>query len=344
MGDLTAASLQKVVEEILSGIANRRNKYNLSISEKQLIKLCNQFTNECEKESILLKLNGTFTIVGDIHGNIESLIRIFNQFDYPPHTSYLFLGDYVDRGENSLEVIVLLFTLKLLYPNNIYLLRGNHECESMTSINGFKKECLKKSSLNVYQAIIKSFDFLSIAANLNNKIFCVHGGISPLLKTLNDLNTFKKPICEPFNDLINDLLWSDPNDEIDEFAESYRTIGKLYGFKATSDFLDNVGLILLVRSHEMCDYGYDYPFAEKGKALTIFSSVDYCGNENSGSVAISDDRGLQIVELEPLSDEEKQKMRILFPAFIISTTSAKMPIESLSDEFTDVTEIPALVG
>ncbi|KAK8863923.1 hypothetical protein M9Y10_011616 [Tritrichomonas musculus] len=352
MAIITTSNIHNTLEEIITACTKRESKIKISLTENQIISLCSRVSKALVKEPQIIPLRGKFIIVGDLHGNIDSLLRIFNHFNYPPQSSYIFLGDYIDRGKFSSELIIFLYSLKILYPMNIFLLRGNHECDSMASVNGFKTECVKKFSKSVYEAIIKSFDYLSIAIELNFRIFCVHGGISPLFKTIDEVNNdknLKKPLKEPFPDMINDLLWSDPSNSISRYSESPRTIGKLYGFDAAKEFLEEKcdHLILLVRSHEMMPYGYDYPFDDKGEVLTIFSSIDYCGNANSGSVAVVDENSLQIEELEHLSQEKKKNIRYIYPEFILSSSNTlkikqinthnltkDIQMESLSDEFT----------
>ena len=343
MNDLSPKLLKNAISTILSsytGVQKSLNKCKLD--DDFVIHLVNRVSSICLRESSLLFLKGTFLIVGDIHGSFESLVRIFNKFDYPPKTSYIFLGDYVDRGKNSCEVLILLYILKVLFPNNIYLIRGNHETESMTANNGFKKECLSKYTESVYKSFIKSFNFLSIAAVLNKKVFCVHGGISPHIKSLHDLISIKKPINEPFNEMLSDIFWSDPCDSIENYGESYRTIGKLFGYKAATEFLDKLGLMLIIRSHEMCEYGYEYPFDDRGKVLTVFSSIGYCGNENSGAVVTMNGSCIKIDELLSFTKEQKSKFIPIIPPFALTSASSQISLESLTDNIADVT-IPPLV-
>lgn len=350
---MSTSLIHTTITEIISSLIKGDSNIKISLTENQVVSICSKASSLFKREPQIIPLKGDFIIVGDLHGSINSLLRIFNHFNYPPETSYIFLGDYIDRGKYSFEVIIFLYSLKILYPMNIFMLRGNHECDSMASTNGFKKECLKKYSKTVYSAMIKSFDFLSIAIVLNFKIFCVHGGISQLFTTVDDVNhdnSLKKPLKEPFPEIINDLLWSDPSKSIDNFSESPRSIGKLYGFDATKEFLEKKcnNLALLVRSHEMIPYGFDYPFDDKGKALTIFSSIDYCGNENSGSVAVVHENSLQIEEFEHFSQEKKKNIKYLYPSFVLESfgvddkmnrksqqLSEKISIESLYDDCSD---------
>jgi predicted phosphodiesterase len=175
------------------------------------------FKDDCS----LLELAGNFTVVGDIHGNIDDLLRVFERRGYPPETNYLFLGDYVDRGQNSVEVLIMLYSLKVLFPSNIYLIRGNHECESVTAVYGFKREVCRRFSVQVYQKFVKSFSHLPYAAVVNNKYFCVHGGISPDLASVDEIADIEKPQISAASSLANDMVWSDPLD-VNGFVKSDR--------------------------------------------------------------------------------------------------------------------------
>lgn len=243
-------------------------------------------------------------VIGDIHGNLESLIAIFRQFGSPETAKYLFLGDYVDRGRNSSEVMIILYAYKILYPNNIFLMRGNHEFVNMTDHYGFKEECYKRIKIVIngkiksagpffYSQIVKTFEYLSILAIINGETLCVHGGISALIKNRDELMKIKK-VGSDFtmeSSAQAELLWNDPNNDISSYEASPRGIGCTFGEYALETFLKNMQLKRVIRAHQNEFNGFNWPFGEDGGILTVFSSVDYCGTFNEGAVAVVSGNG-----------------------------------------------------
>lgn len=110
-----------------------------------------------------------------------------------PKTNYIFMGDFVDRGFHSVETFLLLLALKVRYQDRITLIRGNHESRQITQVYGFYDECLRKyGSVNVWRYCTEIFDFLPLAAIIDDKIFCVHGGLSPSFDTLDEIKTIDR--------------------------------------------------------------------------------------------------------------------------------------------------------
>jgi diadenosine tetraphosphatase ApaH/serine/threonine PP2A family protein phosphatase len=296
-----------------------------------------------KQDPSLLELAGDFTVVGDVHGNIDDLLRIFERGGYPPQVNYIFLGDYVDRGQNSVEVLIMLYSLKILFPSNIYLIRGNHECESVTAVYGFKREVSGRFSVQVYHKFVKSFAHLPYSAVLNNKYFCVHGGLSPELSLVEEIADIEKPQISAASSLANDMVWSDPLD-VNGFVKSDRGTGWFFGEVALETFLAENGLDMLIRSHESCADGWELPLK---KCLTIFSTSDYCGTGNTGAVAvISEGKTDYALEFfKPLNAADKAKRRVIVPDWIFTElgdikNSMKDPCEFLSEDplLIDMTE------
>lgn len=260
---------------------------------------------------IKLTLEGNFVVVGDIHGDLGCLVRIFQKFGFPPERNYLFLGDYVDRGKNSLEVIIMLYALKLLFPNNVVLIRGNHESAQTSKNYGFRDDCLTYLNHSVYHTFLESFSNMPLCAVINSSIFCVHGGISQYFNKLEEIDKLKRPLTKYNDDLFIDLLWSDPSNDISEFEESDRGLGHFFGEQAFNQFLKENGLKMMIRGHECHEKGYMYNFSEKN-CLTVFSASNYCDMGNRSSVAVIDKEGIRIESFEC----EIQKETLIFPIWI----------------------------
>jgi diadenosine tetraphosphatase ApaH/serine/threonine PP2A family protein phosphatase len=285
------------------------------------------------EEPPLLKLSGTFITVGDIHGNVDDLLRIFSRQGYPPAANYVFLGDYIDRGDYSIEVMLILYSLKVLFPQNIYLLRGNHESSQISAYYGFKSDCLKFLSGSTYRKFLKSFRHLPYAAVLNDSTFCVHGGLSPHLTKLNQIADLPKPSESSDSLLGNDLVWSDPLDSADDFAPSDRGVGFLFNDSVLNRFLDTNGLETMIRSHEMCENGSRAPLA---RCVTIFSNTDYCGLENDAATAIVAQNTDQVIQTyKRLSAADKAKRIVMIPESILRELPVLEPMEMSSPERTD---------
>lgn len=326
---MNTSDLDEIVFQVLLSRMNGKNRrFMQPITDKMVLNLLEKTKEVFHSEPVLLRLDANISIVGDLHGNIDDLIRIFERIRYPPAMKYLFLGDYVDRGKYGTEILLLLFALKCKYPEHIYMLRGNHESMSLTRCYGFYSELASKYSDDVYDSIIDTFYELPLAAIIGEKIICVHGGISPDWRTLEELEAMEKP--EEFSGpgVFTDLVWSDPDDEIEGFCPSTRGCGYMYGSDALLSFLDNNDLDLLVRSHEMCDEGIAWPYAEDENAvdrcLTIFSNSNYCGRENTGAILhVSSDLLVSVEVFNMLTLEEEQKRKILLPYWLSDLTASK---------------------
>jgi diadenosine tetraphosphatase ApaH/serine/threonine PP2A family protein phosphatase len=307
---------------ILSGAEHLLRDDHLP-SLHQVESLCAKVTSELQCDPIVLRLDGDYCVVGDIHGNFDDLLRIFESMGYPPDTSYVFLGDYVDRGRYSIEVLLLLYGLKVLFPGSLYLLRGNHETGSMTSFYGFETECRRRLNRDVYSIFLNTFQYLPLACVVNSATFCVHGGISPNLRTVAQLASMRKPAEFPRNGLVADILWSDPCSKADDFRPGARGIGHMFGPSALATFLSNNGLHVLVRSHEFCMTGYSWVFAADPNAsrscLTIFSCPNYCGQGNVGAVlSIKQGKEFALVEYSPMTEDMRQMRRIVLPDWLLA--------------------------
>mmetsp|Transcript_30796 Transcript_30796/g.35057 ORF Transcript_30796/g.35057 Transcript_30796/m.35057 type:complete len:488 (+) Transcript_30796:135-1598(+) len=248
------------------------------------------------KEPNCLALHDPVTVVGDIHGQFFDFLKLLEVGGSPETTKYLFLGDYVDRGSFSVEVLLLLYAIKINYKDHVFLLRGNHECRQMTSFFNFRQECLYKYDEEIYDLVMDSFDTMSLACIVNDKFIAVHGGISPELKTLKDLNNINRFMEPPRQGIFCDLIWSDPVDNESGVCENtykhndVRGCSYFYGADAVNKFLEKNSLLSVLRAHEAQLDGYkmhkwngegDFPLV-----ITIFSAPNYCDVYNNKGAII----------------------------------------------------------
>ncbi|VDN97686.1 unnamed protein product [Rodentolepis nana] len=272
----------------------------LMLKEEEMINVCHGVRQLFLAQPNLLDLGGPLKIVGDIHGQYEDLLRIFDLCGNPKETNYLFLGDYVDRGKQSLETICLLFCYKLRYPTRFFLLRGNHECQAISRIYGFFEECKRRFSVKLWKTFIDVFSCLPVCAIVENQIFCCHGGLSPemltpkLVKLENlrqKIRDIARPCDVPERGLLCDLLWSDPwyiesfssDKEARGWEPSERGVSYMFGPDIIDKFLERYELDLICRAHQVVEDGYEF-YANRS-LVTIFSAPNYCGEfDNAGAV------------------------------------------------------------
>ena len=186
--------LDSIIGRLLDVRGIRKGGKQVQLLEREIQWLCSAACKVFMDQPMLLDLDAPIRIIGDIHGQYQDLLRFFERGGFPPEANYLFLGDYVDRGKQSLETICLLFAYKIKYPENFFLLRGNHECASISRIYGFYDECKRRYNIKLWKTFTDTFNCLPIAAIVDEKIFCVHGGLSPHLKCLTQIDCITRPI------------------------------------------------------------------------------------------------------------------------------------------------------
>lgn len=258
----------------------------------QVLKIIRKATTIFANEPNMLHVPPPVTVCGDVHGQYYDLLKIFDICGDPDKTSYLFMGDYVDRGSNSLEVLLLLYAMKISHPGTFFMLRGNHETLQMTSHFTYKTECLLKYNQEVYDVSLQSFAALPIAAIMNKQFLCVHGGLSRDMHTLDDIRSINRfQIDVPPRGLFCDILWADPSseydteditDEADYFPENMdRGCSYMFTYNAVCRFLRANRLLCIIRAHQAQDAGYrmyrkmlpqQFP-----SVITLFSAPNYCG-------------------------------------------------------------------
>lgn len=299
-------TIQKLLD---AGYAAKRTK-NVCLKNSEIAQICEKAREIFLAQPALLELSPSVKIVGDVHGQYADLLRLFTKCGFPPAANYLFLGDYVDRGKQSLETILLLLCYKIKYPENFFLLRGNHECANVTRVYGFYDECKRRCNIKTWKTFIDTFNTLPLAAIVTGKIFCVHGGLSPVLNSMDEIRHVSRPTDVPDFGLINDLLWSDPTDSPNEWEDNERGVSYCYNKVAINKFLNKFGFDLVCRAHMVVEDGYE--FFNDRSLVTVFSAPNYCGEFDNWGAVMSVSEGLlcSFELLDPLdSTALKQVMK-----------------------------------
>lgn len=323
--DRGQAVAKHVVEKLLlpeSWESKATDVHDFLLTPQEIIYLCEAAEQVFKQEEVILRLRAPIKVYGDIHGQFGDLMRLFHMYRAPTDTEggdidsmdYLFLGDYVDRGNHSLETICLLFALKVKYPRQIHLIRGNHEDITICSLYGFKDECQRRlggdqdDHQSPFVRFNRVFEFLPVAAIIEERILCIHGGLGMTIESLADIEKFVRPLqvsqmpTTPYEQSITDLLWSDPtdNDQMEGVSSNDGRdpdgTGRIYKFgpDRVQKFLeDNRPLSMIIRAHECVMDGFER-FAG-GKLITVFSATDYCGHHKNAGALLFVRRDLTIV-------------------------------------------------
>ena len=290
--------------------------------EKDLItKLLDKTKKAFEKDGQVVQIKGKFTVVGDLHGHILDLARIIQKNGPPPKTKYIFLGDLIDRGDFSIEVTTLVYTWKVLYPENVYIIRGNHEFPSQCREAGFFKEVTNYfKGTDMFDQYCQVFSYTPLAAILNDEILCVHGGIGPDFQHISDISKIAYPLLDTNGGLVDQLVWSDPVSSIDDFEESERGTGYFYGRAATSAFLAANKLKGIIRGHTPVQNGVQVHF--DGLIYTVHSASWMAAKEvnQSGCIVVEEGKEPEQQIYEPLrhprrSSDHHLKMSTSAPFF-----------------------------
>ncbi|XP_009587040.1 serine/threonine-protein phosphatase BSL3 isoform X1 [Nicotiana tabacum] len=275
---------------------------------------CNEMADLCDSaerifasEPSVLQLRAPIKIFGDLHGQFGDLMRLFDEYGSPStagdisYIDYLFLGDYVDRGQHSLETITLLLALKVEYPLNVHLIRGNHEAADINALFGFRIECIERmgerDGIWAWHRFNRLFNWLPLAALIEKKIICMHGGIGRSINHVEQIENIQRPITMDAGSIVlMDLLWSDPteNDSVEGLRPNARGPGLVtFGPDRVMEFCNNNDLQLIVRAHECVMDGFER-FAQ-GHLITLFSATNYCGTANNAGAILVLGRDLVVV-------------------------------------------------
>jgi len=302
MGD--TAKLDGIISKLLAA-RDKKPGTNVSLTSEEVTHVIEEATSVILAQPSLLELEAPIQICGDIHGQFHDLLRLFEHCGFPPDANYLFLGDYVDRGKNGLECICLLLAYKVRYPENFFLLRGNHECASINRIYGFYDECKRRYNIKMWKKFQDVFNVLPFAAIVDEKIFCIHAGLSPDLNTPEQIKRITRPTDVPDTGLLCDLVWSDPELDVSGWAENDRGVSYTFGADIVSKFLQKHDFDLVVRAHQVVEDGYEF-FADR-QLVTIFSAPNYCGEFDNAGAVMAVDESL-MCSFRILKPADKKKM------------------------------------
>ncbi|TVU44258.1 hypothetical protein EJB05_03694, partial [Eragrostis curvula] len=306
------------LDDLIRRLVDARRRWNEQVAEGEIRQLCAAAKEVLMRQPNLLELNAPINICGDVHGQYGDLLRILDRGGFPPRSRYLFLGDYVDRGDRSIETVCLLMALMVRHPNNVFLLRGNHECASVNRIYGFYDECKRRYSVRLWRLFTDCFNWLPVAALVDDRIFCVHGGISPQLRTLDQIRALPRPT----DDCLCDLLWADPstnNERLGWAANQERGVSFTFGADVVSDFLRRHDLDLLCRAHQVVEDGYQF-FADR-RLVTVFSAPNYCGEFDNDAAIMAIDANL-VCSFQIIKPADKTTSNRFFSSSSSSSTSS----------------------
>lgn len=279
--------LDRVLMQLLE-VRNCRPGKLVQLAEGEVTALCLQSRDVFMDQPVLLELECPLKVCGDTHGQFSDVLRLFECGGFPPESNYLFLGDYVDRGKQSIETICLMLAFKLKFPENFFLLRGNHECASINRIYGFYDEVKRRYSIRLWKTFTDCFNCLPVSAVIDDKIICMHGGLSPELNNLEQVKRIVRPTDIPDTGLLCDLLWSDPEKDISGWGENDRGVSFTFGPDVVQGFLRKHNLDLVCRAHQVVEDGYE--FFSRRALVTIFSAPNYCGEfDNAASMMTVDE-------------------------------------------------------
>jgi len=257
---------------------NRLKQFKV-LPEEDIRKLIKQVIPYLSEEPNVLSMSSPVTVCGDIRGQFYDLMELFNVAGHMEvtQTNYLFLGNYVNLGKQSVETFSCLLLLKAKYPSRIALLRGCFDSERVSDIYGFHAEVSLKynQSSDVWRLFCEVLNYLPLAAVIDTKIFCVHAGLSPFATTIDDIRKISRHQDIPHEGPFPDLLWSDPDDTTGWDCGNHGA-GFRFGADKVHEFNHTNGIDLICRSHQLVMEGYKYAYGEVDPCLvTVWSAPHY---------------------------------------------------------------------
>ncbi|EDW10051.2 serine/threonine-protein phosphatase alpha-2 isoform isoform X1 [Drosophila mojavensis] len=278
------------IDQMILTIIEVRRVKQLHLTEADIRALCLRCRDVFLQQPMLLELSAPVKICGDLHGQFTDLLRMFDYGGYPPASNYLFLGDYVDRGKQSIETLCLLLAYKVKFPQNFFVLRGNHESAGINRIYGFYDECKRRYTIKLWRTFVDCYNCMPVAAIVDTKIFCCHGGLSPELNSMAQITKLQRPCEVPDKGLLCDLLWADPDAKIMGWSDNDRGVSVTFGADTVGKFVHRFKFDLVCRAHQVVEDGYE--FFAKRQLITIFSAPNYCGEFDNAGAMMSVDESL----------------------------------------------------
>jgi diadenosine tetraphosphatase ApaH/serine/threonine PP2A family protein phosphatase len=293
-------NLDKIIESCKKGE---------QLTENVFVDLMLRLMEELAKESNLLELQSPIIICGDVHGQLYDVFQLFEAAGSPADNKFLFMGDYVDRGYYSILTFSYLAALKLKYKGNIWLLRGNHECRQVNQMYGFYSECQTVfGHPGTWSLCNEVFDLLPMAAVIDDKVFSVHGGISPDIPLIEKINMINRNEELPSRGPFCDLTWSDPDEE-NQWRVNARGAGYLFGARQVEEFLSLNRLDFVTRSHQLTQEGYEWFFNKK--LITVWSAPNYMYRSGNKATIMKyskdlNNDGYELVEFQPCPADKRK--------------------------------------
>lgn len=308
------------------------SKKDIKEFQALLAPLCVAAKKDLEKDDMILSLPAPCYVLGDLHGNYKDLMffkrSFWNMGMGMSPARFLFLGDYVDRGPHSVELVAYLFALKIMHPDRVFLLRGNHEFPAQNGEEYYdpclKQSCeklfAKRTAQKLWRAINDTFDWMPLAATVDGKIFCCHGGIPRIVQKkaskkpiFERIKAIPRPLVEDaveerFELVAMDLLWSDPAtpEEEEEFGPWFGPNERggdltVFGSKAVEKFIEATGCTHIVRAHQPPHHGIE--LCKSARIVTVFSSSHYCGGFNSAAIVLINEGRLRVATTKAVVDK-----------------------------------------
>ncbi|CAK5082459.1 unnamed protein product [Meloidogyne enterolobii] len=269
----------------------------MKVTPAEIKALCHSAIEVLRVQPSLVEIEPPVVVCGDIHGQFSDLMRIFHQVDFPPLTNFLFLGDYVGHGPQSIETAVLLLAYKTRYPQNFFLLRGSHECSNINRVHGFFKEIRRqypRDTQLLWITFNQAFAWLPFTALVGGRILCMHGGISDRLQSLDQLRSLRRPVFD-FDAAIPrielDLLWADPENGVQDCVRSPQGASVTFGEDVVARICQQLDIDLIVRAHQVVQEGVEF-FANR-RLITLFSVPHFARWYTNAGAIMSIDENLR---------------------------------------------------